>query len=145
MDILKKAIGIFLILGGIAVAVHLIVEPLYHTSTEADPSSPLWQVFHPVVIAILVLTFIFSFLRKRDVEQVGCADTMVSRDFMASNVIFYGNLVVGILFFWNWFDVLSPAFTAVGDDVIKLTWAFIGVALPPLSAAMGISMLKSDR
>ena len=71
MDILKKAIGIFLILGGIAVAVHLIVEPLYHTSTEADPSSPLWQAFHPVVIAIVVLTFIFSYLRKRDVEQVG--------------------------------------------------------------------------
>ena len=70
---------------------------------------------------------------------------MVSRDFMASNVIFYSNLVVEILFFWNWFDVLSPGFMAVGDDVVKLTWVFIGVALPPLSAAMGISMLKSDR
>ena len=144
MDILKRVIGIFLILAGIAVAGHLIVEPLYHTSTEADPSSPLWQVFHPVVIAAIVFTLIFSYARKRDVEQ-GWDGSVVSREFLSANVSFYGSLVVGILYFWNWFNDLSPAFTAIGGDVITITWTIVGVALLPLSAAMGVSMLKSNR
>ena len=144
MDILKRVIGIFLILAGIAVAGHLIVEPLYHTSTEAEPSSPLWQVFHPVVIAAIVFTLIFSYARKRDVEQ-GWDGSVVSREFLSANVSFYGSLVVGILYFWNWFNDLSPAFTAIGGDVITITWTIVGVALLPLSAAMGVSMLKSNR
>ena len=144
MDILKRVIGIFLIVAGIAVAGHLIVEPLYHTSTEAEPSSPLWQVFHPVVIAAIVFTLIFSYARKRDVEQ-GWDGSVVSREFLSANVSFYGSLVVGILYFWNWFNDLSPAFTAIGGDVITITWTIVGVALLPLSAAMGVSMLKSNR
>ena len=142
MRILKRAIGIFLVLAGVAVAVHLIVEPLYYTSTEVAPSSPLWQAFHPVVIAIVVLTLMFGYMRKRDVEQ-GWGGAMVSREFLSANVIFYGSLVVGILYFWNWFNNISPAFTAIGGDVVTVTWTIVGVALPPLAAATGLSMWKS--
>ena len=142
MNIFKKVIGIFLILAGIAVAGHLIVEPLYHTSTGTAPSSPLWQVFHPIVIAAIVFTLIFGYVRKRDVEQVG-GDAMVTREFLAANVIFYGSLVVGVLYFWNWFNDISPAFTAIGGDVVTITWTIVGVALLPLSVATGVSMWKS--
>ncbi len=142
MHILKKVIGIFLVLAGFAVAVHLVVEPLYYTSTDADPSSPLWQAFHPVVIAAIVFTLIFSYARKRDVEH-GWDGAVVSREFLSANVVFYASLVVGILYFWNWFNDISPAFTAIGGDVITVTWTIVGVALPPLAAAMGVSLMKS--
>ncbi len=142
MRILKRAIGIFLVLAGVAVAVHLIVEPLYYTSTEAAPSSPLWHTFHPVVIAIVVLTLMFGYMRKRDAGH-GWDGAMVTREFLSANVIFYGSLVVGILYFWNWFNDINPAFTAIGGDVVTVTWTIVGVALPPLAAATGVSMWKS--
>ena len=94
------------------------------------------------MIAIVVLTLMFSFMRKRDVEQ-SWGGAMVSREFLSANVIFYSSLVVGILYFWNWFNDISPAFTAIGGDVITITWTIVGVALPPLAAATGVSMWKS--
>ena len=142
MQFLKKVIGIFLVLAGFAVAVHLIVEPLYYTSTDSAPSSPLWQAFHPVVIAIVVLLLVFGYMRKRDVEH-GWEGAVVSREFLSANVIFYASLVVGILYFWNWFNDINPAFTAIGGDVITVTWTIVGVALPPLAAATGVSLMKS--
>ncbi len=51
---------------------------------------------------------------------------------------------MGILFFWNWFNLLSPAFTAVGPDAVSLVWGFIDAALPLLLGAMGLSLLRGD-
>ena len=60
------------------------------------------------------------------------------------NVTFYGILAVGILYFWNRLNDLSPAFTAIAGNVVRTTWTIVGVALLPLSAAMGVYMVKSD-
>ena len=92
---------------------------------------------------MIVLSLIFSYVRKRDVEQGG-GDAVVTREFLSANVTLYGTLAVGILYFWNWLNDLSPAFTAIGGDVITTTWTIVGVALQPLSAAMGVYMVKSD-
>ena len=92
---------------------------------------------------MIVLTLILSYVRKRDVEKGG-GDAVVTREFLSANVTFYGTLAVGILHFWNWLNDLSPAFTAIGGDVITTTWTIVGVALQPLSAAMGVYMVKSD-
>ena len=40
MERLKRVIGVYLIAVGAIVAVHTIIEPLYHTSTEAAPYTP---------------------------------------------------------------------------------------------------------
>ena len=92
---------------------------------------------------MIVLSLIFSYVRKRDVEQGG-GDAVVTREFLSANVTLYGTLAVGILYFWNWLNDLSPAFTAIGGDVITTTWTIVGVALLPLSAAVGVYMVKSD-
>ena len=92
---------------------------------------------------MIVLSLIFSYVRKRDVEQGG-GDAVVTREFLSANVTLYGTLAVGILYFWNWLNDLSPAFTAIGGDVITTTWTIVGVALQPLSAAVGVYMVKSD-
>ena len=82
-------------------------------------------------------------MRKRDVEHSG-DDAVVTREFLSANVTFYGIVAVGILYFWNWLNDLSPAFTAIGGDVITTTWTIVGVALLRRSAAMGVYMVKSD-
>ena len=41
--VIRRACGLFLVLVAVAVAVHTVVEPLYHASTETQPYSPLFN------------------------------------------------------------------------------------------------------
>lgn len=144
MTMLRRIIGLALIVIGVVVAVHMMIEPLYHTSSEANPYSPLWNIIDPFMALAVVLGVIFSYIRKRGVDREG-GDAPITREFLVANTLFYGFLFVGILFFQNWFNLLSPSFTAVGVDTIALQWGLIDAILPLLSGALGLSLLSSDR
>ena len=137
---LRRIAGIVLIVVGVVVAVHTVVEPLYYVSTEASPDSPIWSIIDPFQALAVALGVIFGYIRKRGVDLEGGAP--ITREFLEANTLFYGFLFVGILFFWNWFNILSPAYTAVGTDTVSLLWGFINAALPLLSGAMGLSLLR---
>ena len=138
---LTRIVGAVLIAVAAVVAVHTIAEPLYHTSSAASPYSPIWNVINPFMAVAILLGVIFAYIRKRSVDREG-GGAPVTREFLAANTLFYGFLFVGILFFWNWFNLHNAAFTAVGMDAIALVWIFIDAALPLLSGAMGLSLLK---
>ena len=141
MDMLKKIIGILLIITAAAVAIHTVIEPLYHASTDAQPYAPLWNILDPIMAVAIVLTVIFGYIRKRDACNE--AGTTITREWLSANVVFYGIVFIGIMFFWNWFNLLRPAFTAVGADAVSLAWIIIDAALPLLLGAMGIHLFKS--
>ena len=138
---LKRISGVVLIVMAVAVAVQTIVEPLYHTSSEAQPYSPLWSILGWLMILPIVLGVVFGYLRKKDVDGEGGSGA-VTREYLAANTQFYGFLFVGILFLWNWFNQLSPAFTAIGDDTVTLVWILVDAALPLLSGTMGVFLLR---
>ena len=144
MGTIRRIIGAVLIIVGIVVAVHTVVEPLYHASSEASPYSPVWSFINPLMALAIVLGVIFGYVRKRDVDREG-GSAPVTRGFLAANTLFYGLLFVGILFFYNWFNLLSPAYTAMGADTVSLVWALIDAALPLLLGAMGLSLLSGEK
>ncbi len=144
MDLLKRIIGIYLVATAVAVGVHTVVEPLYHASGPGQPYSPLWNVLNPLMAAAIALALVFGYLRKQEVDGEG-GSAGVTREFVAANAHFYGFLFVGILFFWNWFNLLMPAFTALGDDTVTLVWILIDATLPLLLGAMGVSLLRGGR
>ena len=41
---MKRICGVVLVVMAVVVAGHAIVEPLYYTSTEESPYSPVWGV-----------------------------------------------------------------------------------------------------
>ena len=43
MDIIKRIVGIILVIVAVVVALHTIVEPLYHATSDAQPYAPLWN------------------------------------------------------------------------------------------------------
>ncbi len=141
MEMFKRISGLFLIVITAAVAIHTIVEPLYHTSSEAQMYSSLWAVLNPFMVLAVVLGVIFGCIRKRAVDSEEGSGA-VTREFLAANTLFYGFLSVGILLLWNWFNELSPAFTAAGGDTTALVWILINTALPLLSGTMGIFLLR---
>ena len=136
----KKIIGAYLILVAVLVGVHTVVEPLYHVSTEARPYSAAWDILNAMMIVALVLGLVYGYLRKSSADNDGGG---VSREYLTANTLFYGFLFVSILFFWNWFNLRSPAFTAVGDETVSLVWIVIDALLPLVTGAMGVHLVRS--
>ena len=142
MEILKRIVGVVLLAIGTVVAGHTIIEPLYHVSSAASPYSPMWRIIDPLQALAIVLGVICGYIRKRSVARDG--EAPITRECLAANALFYGFLFVGILFFWNWFNLLSPEFTAVGTDTSGLVWGFINAALPLLAGTLGLALLRGD-
>ena len=132
--------GTVLVITAVAVAVHTVVEPLYHASTEEAPYSPFWSVLDVLMAAAIVIGVAFAYLRKR--AAAGEGGGAVTRDFLVANTLFYGLLFVGIMFYWNWLNLLSPAYTAVPEAAVSLAWIIIDAGLPLLLGALGVSLLR---
>ena len=144
MNVIQRIAGVALIIIGVVVAVHTIVEPLYHISSEASPYSPVWNIIDPFMALAVVLGAIFGCLRRRAADGEGNG-APVTREYLAANTQLYGFLFVGILFFWNWFNLLNPGYSAVGADAISLVWAFIDAALPLLSVTLGLHLVRNGK
>ena len=141
MDSFKRIVGVYLILVAAVVAIHTVVEPLYYTSTEASPYSPHWSKINALMVLAIVLGLVFGCIRKRGVG--GEEGSAVTREYLEAHVLFYGLLFVAILFFWNFFNLHSPGFTAIAHDTASAVWIAIDAALPIILGAMGASLLRS--
>ncbi len=144
MDIIKRIAGVILILAGIVLAGHTIVEPLYFDSsaTGSGYNESVWALINPLTAFATVLGVVFGYVRMR--KSVSEGGATVTREFLASNTQFYGVLFLGILFFFNWFNLLSSDFNAVGPDAIGLVWIAIDAGLPIIWVPMGLNLLKGD-
>ncbi len=140
----KRSIGIVLIVIGVTVAVHTIVEPLYHVSSEAHPYSPLWTLLDPLMGLAIVLGLIVGYPRMQRASSAG-PDAPVTWERLAATTMFYGFLGVGILFFWSWFNTMSiSAGFAPGksENVSVVVWMIIDTLLPLFLGATGVSLLR---
>ena len=115
IGVVQRVGGMFLVLVAVAVAVHTVVEPLYHASRAGQPYSPLWSILDPLMVAAVAVGLIFAWMRKRAAGGQRAGDA-VTRTWLAANTWFYSLLFVAILLLWNWFNLLSPRFTAIGDE-----------------------------
>lgn len=139
---LIRLVGGYLLVVAIAVAVHTVAEPLYHTSLEGQPYSPLWSLLNPLMAVALILGLIFGYQRKRAVGAEAEVQA-VTREFLVANSLFFGCSFVSILFLWNWFNLLSPDFTAIGSETASLVWIVVDAVLPLVIGAMGVHMLRN--
>lgn len=141
MGALKRVIGVVLILIAAIVAIHTIIEPIYHTSTEAQPYSSAWNWINWLSAISIILGLIFGYIRM---SRAG--DGASGPEFIAANTLFYGFLFTGILFFWNWFGIQGFAknFTTVSSDIRGLVWIIFDALNPLLSGAMGAHLVRSS-
>ena len=142
----RQIIGIVLIVIGVTVGVHTIVEPLYHVSSEAHPYSPLWNVLDPLMGLAIVLGLIVGYPRMQRASEAG-PDAPVTWERLTAPTMFYGFLGVGILFFWSWFNTMSVSADFApgkGEDVSALVWMIIDTLLPLLFGATGVSLLRDE-
>lgn len=138
----KRVLGWALIAMAVAVAVHTVVEPLYHVSRAGQPYSPLWEVLDPLMVVALLIGAMYAYLRKREIDREG-DDAPVTRSFVAANTLFYGFLAVGILLLWSYLNLLNPGYAPTGPDATSVIWMLIDASLPLLLGAQGIYLARS--
>ena len=73
MERLTRLVGGVLLAIGAVVAVHPIIEPLYHMSSAASPYSPMWRIMDPLEALAVVLGVIGGYSRTRRVAPDGAA------------------------------------------------------------------------
>ena len=139
---LSRICGVFLLALAVVVAIHTVAEPLYHTSSDTQPYSPFWAILDPIMVLGIALGLVFSYARKRRVDGEGDSGP-VTREFLVANTQFFGFVSVGILMLWNWFNLLSPAFAAVGADTVSLVWILIDATLPLLLGSVGMFLVRN--
>ena len=138
MEALKRVIGVVLILIAAIVAIHTVIEPVYHSG---DTYSSAWDWINWLSAISIILGLIFGYIRM---SRAG--DGSSGPEFVAANTIFYGFLFTAILFFWNWFGIsgVGQDFTAVSADTRGLVWIIFHAIHPLLSGAMGAHLLRSS-
>ena len=102
---LKRTIGVFLTAVAAAVAVHTVLEPLYHVSGDGQPYSPVWNILDPLMAVAIVLGLVLGYRRKQEAEAQG-GEAGVTREYLVANIQLYGLLCVGILFL---LELVQPA------------------------------------
>ena len=141
MAALKRVLGVVLIIIAAIVAIHTVIEPVYHTSTEDSPYSSTWDIIYWLSLISIILGLIFGYIRmsRADANSSG-------QEFLAANTQFYGFMFVAIIFLWNWFGIskVGSDFTAVGNDPRTMVWIIVDAILPLLNGAMGIHLLRSN-
>ena len=129
----KSCAGWALIIAGLLVAGHMVIEPLYHATDPAMPVNPVWEAINPVMAAAILLGCGIAFGRKRQAD----ADGTELRAWIEANVHFHGLVAVAMVFFWNWFNVLNPAFAGTHPAVVSAAWTVLDVAMPLLCISLG--------
>ena len=86
----------YVVLGGVAVAVHFIVTPLYHAG---DAPFTLWHYMNRLIAPAVLVTVAASYAGKRRMDADGSVDL---KRYLEVNTVFYGSVAAAIIYYWNW-------------------------------------------
>ncbi len=132
MDALRRAVGVLLLLTAAIVGIYFVVDQL-----EVLPF--LWAELNYLMAVAIVLGLIFAYLRKRSLEAAGL-DRIVTRRYLEANILFYGFLLVAMLFFWNWFDrLIDDEPQGIHRNIV---WIIVDTVGPLLWGALGMFLLR---
>ncbi len=116
LDIVKRTLAVYLVATAVAVALNLILTPVYH---DGSPEYPVWRILNWFMAAGVVMALVVSYLRRRGLRSEGTSTLQYLRVSMA----YYGAIVLTMLFFWEWFWTLNPD-SETGDAITSHTVYF---------------------
>ena len=120
MAIVRRIVGLYLILVAVAVAVNFLATPLYHPG--GDEPFAVWEILDWFMAVALVFTILTAYHIKRFVDGDESADL---KQYIRSNTLFYVTVIVFLTFFHNWFSLLANP-----DGPDGQLWIFIDTVLP---------------
>ena len=91
----------FLFLTALAVFANLILTPVYH---DGSAEYPVWKALNWPMAVGVVMVLIASCMRQRAAK----AEDPNSMRSLRASLVFYGAIVLTMIFFWNWIWTLNP-------------------------------------
>ncbi len=132
MSIVIRAAAAYLVLVAVAIPVHYFITPFYHSGD--DPHFAAWAVMNwfmaPAVIAALVV----GYVGKRRIDGDAAVDM---KRYLEANSLFYVAVAVFIIYFWNWFNALSPI-----NSPDRQFWTVLGAAMPIVLGVAGCRLWR---
>ena len=104
MQLVTKIVAAFLVIVGLAVFLNLIATPLYH---DGSPDYPTWKILNWFMAVAVLIILVVGFMRKRILDSAG-EEGASTLDHVRGSFVFYGGIVLAMLFFWEWFWTLNP-------------------------------------
>ena len=129
MSYFLRAAAAYVVLVGVAVAVHFIITPFYHAG---DAPFTLWHYMNWLIAPAVLVTVVASYASKRRMDGEGSADL---KRYLEFNTVFYGLVAAAIIYYWNWALSLSPGNVPDGQF-----WSVLGAALPILMVVAGLRL-----
>ena len=134
MDGIKRIIGALLILVSIVIAVQFIAWRLYD-------SAAVWEIVNYISLVSIAVAFYFNLRRKFENDASG--DGSVDREYVESNVLYFGTMVLAALFLFNWLNLLVNGSKEIGEEVMHdVVWVVVDIMLIVLMGATGGYLLK---
>ncbi len=109
METVKRFLAFFLVATAIAAALNLILTPVYH---DGSPDYPIWSILNWFMAAAVLVCMVEAFLQSR--VPANESDGTLER--VQRSALFYGAIVLTMLYFWEWFWTLNPE-SETGDAV----------------------------
>lgn len=132
MDTVKRAVGALLLLTAALIGTYSVVSQL-------NMLPFLWAQLNYLMGLSTALGVAFAYIRKRRLESAGL-DRIITRRYLEANILFYGFLIIAMLFFSNWFDSL---FDTEPQGVHRTIIGILLNAIAPLFwGALGIFLLR---
>ena len=137
MKIVGQILAVFLVATGLAVAVHLMVTPLYH---DGSAEYPVWKIVNWFMAVGVLVMLVVSLVRKRALGDGGAGSDLESA---RVNLVYYGAIVLTMLFFWEWFWILNPS-SETGDAVTShlIYFPFVDALYVVLGLSIGRRLWK---
>ena len=104
MQLVTKIVAAYLVIVGLAVFLNLIATPLYH---DGSPDYPIWKILNWFMAVAVLIILVVGFMRKRVLDSAG-DEGASTLDHVRGSFVFYGGIVLAMLFFWEWFWTLNP-------------------------------------
>ena len=138
MPMLNRLVAAYLLLVAVVVAVNFIVTPWYHPG--GDEPFEVWEILNYFMAAGMVLGLAGSYIEKRRVDADSSADV---KSYLGSNAAFYGTVAVFLLYFWNWFSLLSGKHLDNDNLPDGQFWTVIDALMPIVLGVTGCRMWRN--
>ena len=133
MSLIRRIVGAYLVLVGLAVAIHFVATQFYDPTITGD-SLAVWLVLDALMAIALVIVLATAALRKKMLSVSGGE---ISREYLEANFVFYFGAALLLIFLWNWAGV------AIADPRSDngTIWALIDATLPLHVGRAGIALM----
>ena len=104
MQFVYRILAAGMIVVATAVGLHFVFQAFYEDVVD---TVQIWGILDWFMAVALLAALAVNYILKRELDARGAGSGPITAEYLAVSVGLYASIIVGLLFFWNWFDYLT--------------------------------------